>query len=222
MAEHLCRVLDKHLQEIGPQRFSRIVSDNAGNTRAARALIEQEYPWIIPLQDACHHQSNTAKDIGQLPHFQSCTSKMKSIATHFHMSTFAARHLLALCVIHGVSKSIVAIGNTRFVSHFYAAQSVLNCLPLILQLISSGVLDLTRYSSPIYWMLDREKVDHFTAELHQLCTILEPFACSIKCLESSHSTPADVYIFWLAIIARLHELFKHNSTINGGYILHDL
>ncbi|KEP46915.1 DUF659 family protein [Rhizoctonia solani 123E] len=205
-AEHLCRVLNKHLQEIGPERFSCIVSDNAGNTRAARALIEKEYPWIIPLQDACHHQSNTAKDIGQLPHFQSCTSKMRSIATHFHTSTFAARHLSALCLIHGVSESIVAVGNTRFVSYYYAARSVLNCLPLILQLISSGVLDLNSV------------FDHFVEELRQLCTILEPFARSIKCLESSHSTPADVYIFWLAIIARLHELFKHNLTINGAGI----
>ena len=67
-------------------------------------------------------------------------------------------------------------------------------------------------------MLDRETVDHFATELRQLCTILEPFARSIKCLESSRSTPADVYIFWLAIIARLHEFFKHNSTINGAGI----
>jgi hypothetical protein len=64
-------------------------------------------------------------------------------------------------------------------------------------------------------MLDRESVDRFTMELRQLCSILEPIARSIKCLESSHSTPADVYLFWLAIVARLHELFKNNSTING-------
>ncbi|EUC56504.1 DUF659 family protein [Rhizoctonia solani AG-3 Rhs1AP] len=203
-AEHLCSVLNKHLREIGPENFSCIVSDNAGNTRAARTLIEQEYPWIISLQDACHHQSNAAKDIGQLLYFQLCISKMKSISTHFHTSTFAARHLSALCVTHNVSENIVAVGNTRFVSHFYAARSVLNCLPLILQLISSEVLDLSLV------------IDHFTVELRQLCTILEPFPRSIKCLESSHSTPADVYLFWLAIIARLHELFKHNSTINGA------
>ncbi|QRW16066.1 hypothetical protein RhiXN_04067 [Rhizoctonia solani] len=213
-AEHLCAVLDKHLREIGPKKFLCIVSDNAGNTRAARTLIEQEYPWIIALQDACHHLSNTAKDIGQLSHFQPCILKMKSVVTHFHTSTFAARHLSALCVLHNVSKALISVGNTRFVSHFYAAQSVLSCLPLILQLLLSEVLDLN-LSSPIYWMLDRELVDCFTTELRQLCAILEPFARSIKCLESSHSTPADVYLFWLATIARLHELFKNNSTING-------
>ncbi|KAG8752176.1 hypothetical protein FRC11_008645, partial [Ceratobasidium sp. 423] len=172
-AEHLCGILNKHLREVGPENFACIVSDNAGNTRAARTLIEQEYPWIIPLQDA------------------------------------------SLCATHNVSGGPIAIGNTRFVSHFYAARSVLNCLPLILQLISSEVIDMSS-SSPIYWMLDRDTVDRFTAELRQLCTILEPFARSIKCLESSHSTPADVYLFWLAIISRLHELFKKNSTISGA------
>ncbi|KAH7308263.1 hypothetical protein B0J17DRAFT_587568, partial [Rhizoctonia solani] len=202
------------LKEVGPEKFSCIVSDNAGNTRAAQEMIEDEYPWIISLQDACHDQSNTAKDIGQLQHFQSCVSKMKSITAYFHTSTYANRHLAALQVLHNVHKGIIAIGNTRFASYFYAAQSVLNCLPLILQLISSAVLELSS-ASPIYWMLDGASVEQFTKELRQLCAILEPFARSIKCLESSHSTPADVYLFWLAIIARARELFKNNATING-------
>ncbi|KAH7333000.1 hypothetical protein B0J17DRAFT_579464, partial [Rhizoctonia solani] len=175
---------------------------------AARRLIENEYPWIIALQDACHHLNYTAKDIGQLSHFQSCILKLKSIVTHFHTSTFAAHHLLALCVLHNVSKTLVLVGNTHFVSHFYAAWSVLRCLPLILQLISSE-------ASPIFWMLDQASVNHFTSELHQLCTILEPCAHSIKCLESSHSTLVDIYLLWLGIIVCLHKLFKCNSTING-------
>ncbi|EUC61375.1 hypothetical protein RSOL_392520 [Rhizoctonia solani AG-3 Rhs1AP] len=71
-----------------------------------------------------------------------CILKMRLIITHFHSSTYAVRHLAALRVLHNVPEGIVAIGNTRFASYYYAAQSVLNCLPLILQLISSGVLDL--------------------------------------------------------------------------------
>ncbi|CEL56164.1 hypothetical protein RSOLAG1IB_11852 [Rhizoctonia solani AG-1 IB] len=213
-AEHICTVLDKTLKAVGPEKFSCIVSDNAGNTRVAREMIEEEYPWIISLQDACHHQSNTAKDIGQLQYFQWCASKMKSIITHFHSSTYAARHLAALCVLHNILEGIIAVGNTRFASYFYAARLVLNCLPLILQLISLGVLDMNS-ASPIYWMLDGASVERFTKELRQLCTILEPFARSIKCLESIHSTLANVYLFWIAIISRIHELFKYNLTING-------
>ncbi|KEP54537.1 DUF659 family protein [Rhizoctonia solani 123E] len=149
-SEHICTVLDKVLKAVGPEKFSCIVSDNAGNTRAAREMIEDEYPWIISLQDSCHHQSNTAKDIGQLQYFQWCILKMRSIITHFHSSTYAVRHLAALRVLHNVPEGIVAIGNTRFASYYYAAQSVLNCLPLILQLISSGVLDLNSVCTSNY------------------------------------------------------------------------
>ncbi|KAF8596965.1 hypothetical protein BDV93DRAFT_453992, partial [Ceratobasidium sp. AG-I] len=194
--------------QVGPEKFACVVSDNAGNTRAARSLLEQEYPWIITLQDACHHQSNAAKDIGELSHFRSCIAKMRSIITHFHTSSFAARHLSALRAKYHVSQGLVAIGNTRFASFYYASQSTLRCLPLILELISSG-------ASPIFWMLDRNTVRAFNDDLQQLSAVLEPFARSIKCLESSNSTVSDVYLFWLAILARFQEIIKNNDTLQG-------
>lgn len=104
-------------------------------------MIEQEYPWIIALQDACHLLNNAAKDIGNLAHFQPCITKLKSIITHFHTSSYAARHLAALRVIYHINDGISAIGNTRFASYYYASRSTLRCLPLILELLSSGVLD---------------------------------------------------------------------------------
>ena len=64
-------------------------------------------------------------------------------------------------------------------------------------------------------MLDRVSVQRFEEELNQLATVLEPFARSIKCLESSHSTLSDVYVFWLAILARFQSIFKHNKALSG-------
>lgn len=133
------------MKEIGPEHFASIVSDNAGNTRAARVLIEKEYPWIIALQDACQQRNNAAKDVGELEYFQPCITKMKSIITHFHTSSYAARHLAALRVTYHVNEGLVAIGNTRFASYYYASRSTLRCLPLIFELLSSGVL----YPKPV-------------------------------------------------------------------------
>ena len=45
-------------------------------------------------------------------------------------------------------------------------------------------------------------------DLTKLLDVIAPFAKSIKCLESSHSTAADVYLFWLAIMAHLEDLFR--------------
>jgi hypothetical protein len=117
-----------------------VVSDDAGNTRAARNLLAQQYPWLITLVDACHQQNNTAKDIGNLPYFRLCSSQLRSIVTFFHSSTCAKRHLAALSVLRHVHGAIISIGKTRFATYYYSAQSTLRCLPLILELISSGVI----------------------------------------------------------------------------------
>jgi hypothetical protein len=42
--------------------------------------------------------------------------------------------------------------------------------------------------------------------------VIGPFAKAILCLESAHSTPADVYLFWLTIMATLDHLFKTNES----------
>ncbi|QRV92908.1 hypothetical protein RhiJN_20926 [Ceratobasidium sp. AG-Ba] len=174
-AEHICSVIDKALKEVGPGHFAAIVSDNAGNTRAARSLMQQEYPWIITLQDACHQLNNAAKDVGQLDYFQECIEQLRSIIKHFHSSSYAARHLAALRVAYHIAEGLVAIGLTRFASIYYAAYSTLKCLPLIRELISSGVLDINA-ASPLYWMVDRNAVWKFQEQLAQLVAVLEPFA----------------------------------------------
>ena len=64
-------------------------------------------------------------------------------------------------------------------------------------------------------MLDRVTVKNFKEELAQLSAVLEPFARSIKCLESSHSTLSDVYLLWLAVLARFRDIVKNNEGVVG-------
>jgi hypothetical protein len=51
----------------------------------------------------------------------------------------------------------------------------------------------------------------FESDLDQLLFVIGPIAKSIKCLEASHSTVADVYMFWLAIMASLEDLIKNDK-----------
>lgn len=60
-------------------------------------------------------------------------------------------------------------------------------------------------------MRDKQAIRTFTDLLTQEMTLLEPFARSVKCLESSASTPADVALFWLASLAVLHDLFTDSD-----------
>lgn len=51
----------------------------------------------------------------------------------------------------------------------------------------------------------------FEMRLHQLTSSLAPVAKAIKCLEALDSTLADVYVYWLAIMASYSDLFKSND-----------
>jgi hypothetical protein len=52
----------------------------------------------------------------------------------------------------------------------------------------------------------------FRMQLTQLIKVLTPFAKAIACLESSQSNPADVYLFWLAIMSTLKRLFEDETN----------
>ncbi|KAG8937699.1 hypothetical protein FRC00_002165 [Tulasnella sp. 408] len=51
---------------------------------------------------------------------------------------------------------------------------------------------------------------NFKLELQKLVNVLRPFAFSIKCLESAHSTPADVFIYWFGVMSEYEEMFSSN------------
>jgi hypothetical protein len=52
----------------------------------------------------------------------------------------------------------------------------------------------------------------FQAKLKQMIKILLPFAKAIACLKSSQANPADVYLFWLAILSTLKQLFEDDTA----------
>ena len=52
----------------------------------------------------------------------------------------------------------------------------------------------------------------FELNLTKFIAVTVPFAKAIKCLESTLSTAADVYKFWLAAISQLVSLFDGNQS----------
>jgi hypothetical protein len=55
---------------------------------------------------------------------------------------------------------------------------------------------------------------NFVLELQQLCCILEPIARAIKCLEGLEVTVGDIWKFYVAITAVLHDLFTKDETLS--------
>lgn len=64
-------------------------------------------------------------------------------------------------------------------------------------------------------MINKQQIARTELCIEQMVKILEPFARAVKCLESTQSTVADVYLFWLAVVATLHDYFCNNANADG-------
>jgi hypothetical protein len=52
----------------------------------------------------------------------------------------------------------------------------------------------------------------FKRDLTRLGAVLMPFARAIQCLEAKDTTPADVYLYWLAVVAQLNDLIRKDDN----------
>ena len=60
---------------------------------------------------------------------------------------------------------------------------------------------------------DDEDVFIFLRDLKRLGAVLMPFARAIQCLEAKDTNPSDVYTYWLAIVAHLHDIMVKDDAL---------
>ncbi|KAI0755573.1 ribonuclease H-like domain-containing protein [Fomes fomentarius] len=195
------------MKQVGIDRFSAVCSDNTGNTRKARELLAKEIPGLLNLLDVCHHLHNTAKDITALIEFKVLIANLRDIIKYFRKSTIASTELTILRLQDGVSRGLESIGKTRFATVYWAAESVKRCLPQLQQLMDSGKVPLKKLTFDPALLKSGRASMQFEQDLDRYISILAPFGRAIKSLEATDTTAGDVYIFWLAIAATLHDLF---------------
>lgn len=127
-----------------------------------------------------------------------------------------------------ITQGLEKPGKTRFAGWHYASKSIRRCLPAIEEVVGSGVIEVKKASFPARYFGHNSDVklqDHklafiknvstcgeFKKRLYQLEKLTEPFAKAIKCLESGHSNPSDVFLFYMAVMATLRQLFDNNET----------
>ncbi|KAG9225740.1 hypothetical protein CCMSSC00406_0009337 [Pleurotus cornucopiae] len=56
------------------------------------------------------------------------------------------------------------------------------------------------------------KIYLLTRDAKRLAAVLMPFARAIQCLESKETTAADVYLYWLAVVAQLKDLMSRQTS----------
>jgi hypothetical protein len=58
------------LKAIGLHNWAAVVSDNTNVTKAARRLIHEAVPTIMPIWDCVHHIQNMIKDVSNLSEYK--------------------------------------------------------------------------------------------------------------------------------------------------------
>ncbi|KAJ7241185.1 ribonuclease H-like domain-containing protein [Mycena rebaudengoi] len=199
---------------IGRDHFASIGCDSTGNTKLCRELGQADLPHLFIIPDPNHHLALMIKDICRITYFVDCIGRMRTTITYFSHSTYSVTHLNALRVIYDINKGLEAIGKTRFGTLYWAGYSLLRCLALIAELIELGIIDVGS-SDKLVWFKQMRVFQNFRLELQQLVTILEPIARAIKCLEGLEVSVGDIWKFYVAITAVLHDLFTdHEDTLS--------
>ncbi|TFK80579.1 hypothetical protein K466DRAFT_503657, partial [Polyporus arcularius HHB13444] len=186
------------MKRVGVERFCAVCSDNAGNTKKARALLKQLTPSVLDIGDCCHHLQNTAKDLTRLPEFKEVIGQLRKIITYFRKSTLANTELSALRAEDGVARGLESIGKTRFATVYWSSESIRQCLPQLRRIVGSGKFAIK-----------------FEQALTCYTSILAPLARAIKALEATNTTASDVLVFWLALASHLDHLLSQPEDVTG-------
>ena len=102
LAEKIIEVVEN----IDPEKFSSIVSDNASNMVQAKWLIQEKYKNIIPICCIFHHINLLSTDICKLNFVESVLKKCTKLVCFFKMSyqaNFYLKQKISESMVEGVS-----------------------------------------------------------------------------------------------------------------------
>ncbi|KAG2070290.1 hypothetical protein BDR04DRAFT_1118473 [Suillus decipiens] len=177
----------KTVHSVGEGNWGATCSDSTNVTKAGCHELISIVSTMLDLCDAVHHLHNTIGDINKLP-------KLKF------------EHNLA--GNDEPVKALEKIGKTCFGTYWTAANALDLCLPHIHNLVVAKSIKFKN-------MKIQEKYNEFEQSLLQYITIVAPIIQSLWSLEAAHANASNIFIFWLAIIAMLNDLFSKGPDVTG-------
>ncbi|THU89473.1 hypothetical protein K435DRAFT_677870 [Dendrothele bispora CBS 962.96] len=202
--EWIKRLAMKWIELIGQHRFCAVCSDSTGNTLLAQTLINEEVPTILPFADCCHHLDNTNKAIVELDYFDETIKTIRSTIRSFSQSHVGRAELQKARDELLTGAGLEAIGKTRFMTVVLSALLVQRNLPAIKQVVKNGKFEFES-SDSFQPSMDRV-VFEFEFRLRQLIDICLPIAKALTCLEANDANPADIFIYWHAVIFEIKRI----------------
>ncbi|KAL0564676.1 hypothetical protein V5O48_017368 [Marasmius crinis-equi] len=180
----------KTVNEVRKQHVSTVCSDSAANVKLGKQLAQEEIPTLLILPDACHHISLMIKDITKLSEYTSMIKTLKDTLSFFSSSKFAMRKLKELRKEEDRQnrwKGDLIVDGTVNVKDKNVSETF------------KGQMKGTTFQ--------------FTSV--QYSRVVGPMARSIWQLEAVQTNAADVFLFWLAMGAKLKALLDAKETDTG-------
>lgn len=116
------------IEDVGPTKFSGIVSDNASAMVLAKRLVNEKYGSIMPIRCIAHHINLLTNDICKLEFAQSTLKNCMKLVQFFKAS-HQANATLANEIIENMIKGggLKGYCQTRWTTAFDCVSSVLKC-----------------------------------------------------------------------------------------------
>lgn len=120
-SEVIFELVDKAIEDFGPENVVQVVTDNASNNMGAKKLLLEKRPQIFWTSCAAHTINLMLKGIGDLPRFKTVIDQAKT----FTIFVYGHTRTLDCLRYFTEGKELVRPGVTRFASYFLTLNSML-------------------------------------------------------------------------------------------------
>ena len=198
----------KVIENVGFENFSSIVSDNASTMVAAKRLVNEKYPHIIPVRCITHHINLLTNDIMKHEFSRLTISKCMKIVKYFHQS-YKAGAVLS----EDIKKNLVEGGGlkgyckTRWTTAFDCLASILRCEGSLHNVLENHPETL---SNEIKDLL-RNRI--FYQDVEELIKIIRPIKEVLISLEFKTTTLSDCFIQ----LMKLGIMIKIPNLLNSEF-----
>jgi hypothetical protein len=120
-SEVIFELVDKAIEDIGPDNVVQVVTDNASNNMGAKKLLHETRPQIFWTSCATHTINLMLQGIGNLPRFK----KVIDLAKAFTIFVYGHTRTLECMRYFTDGKEIVRPGVTMFASNYLTLNSIL-------------------------------------------------------------------------------------------------
>jgi hypothetical protein len=127
-ADYISQKILDVIEELGPEKISSVVSDNASSMVAAKKLVNQQYNHIIPIRCIAHHINLLTTDIMKHPFSKKIIKNCMKLVTYFRKSHQAGSMLSKDIVENVISGgSLKGYSKTRWTTAWQCLTSIQRC-----------------------------------------------------------------------------------------------